>query len=151
MLDDFKAFIARGNILDLAIAVIMGAAFGAIVKTFTDGIIMPVIGFLTGGIDFKEKVFNLGKMPVTNGTEIEAAKTANEPLIMYGQFLNDVITFLIVALVMFALARYAVKMFNRLKAAPTPPTGEEVILAEIRDLLMRGELPGAKATTVKEI
>ena len=59
MLNDFKAFIARGNILDLAIAVIMGAAFGAIVKTFTDGIIMPVIGFITGGIDFKDKVITL--------------------------------------------------------------------------------------------
>ena len=135
MLDEFKAFIARGNILDLAIAVIMGAAFGAVVKTMTDGIIMPIVGFLTGGIDFKDKVINLGKMPVTSGAEIEAAKAAKEPLIMYGQFLNDVITFLIVALVMFALARYAVKLFNRLKAAPTPPTGQEVLLAEIRDIL----------------
>lgn len=135
MWNDFKAFIARGNILDLAIAVIMGAAFGAIVKTFTDGIIMPVVGFLTGGIDFKDKVLNLGKMPVTSGAEIEAAKVAKEPLIMYGQFLNDVITFLIVGLVMFLLARYAVKLFNRFAAAPTPPTGEEVLLAEIRDIL----------------
>ncbi len=136
MLDDFKAFIARGNILDLAIAVIMGAAFGAIVKTFTDGIIMPVIGFLTGGIDFKDKVINLGEMPVATPEQIAAATAAKQPMIMYGQFLNDVITFLIVALVMFALARYAVRMFNHLKAAPTPPTGEEVILAEIRDLLL---------------
>jgi large conductance mechanosensitive channel len=135
MWNDFKAFIARGNILDLAIAVIMGAAFGSIVKTFTDGIIMPFIGFLTGGIDFKEKVLNLGKMPITNGTEIAAAKAANEPLVMYGQFINDVITFLIVALVMFALARYALSLFNRLAAAPTPPTGQEILLAEIRDLL----------------
>ncbi len=135
MWNDFKAFIARGNILDLAIAVIMGAAFGSIVKTFTDGIIMPFIGFLTGGIDFKDKVLNLGKMPITNGTEIEAARAANEPLVMYGQFINDVITFLIVALVMFALARYALRLFNRLAVAPTPPTGQEVLLAEIRDLL----------------
>lgn len=135
MLNDFKAFIARGNILDLAIAVIMGAAFGAIVKTFTDGIIMPIIGFIIGGIDFKDKVINLGDMPVTTGKEIEAAVAAKQPLIMYGQFVNDVITFLIVAVVMFFLARYAVKLFNRLAAAPTPPTGEEVLLAEIRDLL----------------
>lgn len=134
MWNDFKAFIARGNILDLAIAVIMGAAFGTIVKTFTDGIIMPVIGVITGGIDFKDKVINLGKMPVTTGAEIEAAKAAKEPLIMYGQFINDVITFLIVAVVMFFLARYALTLFNRFAAA-TPPTGEEVLLAEIRDLL----------------
>ena len=135
MLEDFKAFIARGNILDLAIAVIMGAAFGAIVKTFTDGIIMPVIGFLTGGIDFKDKVINLGEMPVATPEQIAAAQAAKQPMIMYGQFINDVITFLIVALVMFALARYAVSLFNKFAAAPTPPTGEEVLLAEIRDLL----------------
>jgi len=135
MLDDFKAFIARGNILDLAIAVVMGAAFGAIVKTFTDGIIMPVIGFLTGGVDFKDKVINLGEMPVATPEQIAAAQAAKEPMIMYGQFINDIITFLIVATVMFALARYAVRMFNVLAAAPTPPTGEEVLLAEIRDLL----------------
>lgn len=135
MLSDFKAFIARGNILDLAIAVIMGAAFGSIVKTFTDGIIMPIVGLLTGGIDFKQKVINLGDMPVTNGKEIEAAIAAKQPLIMYGQLINDIINFLIVAVVMFFLARYAVKLFKGLEAAPTPPTGEEVLLKEIRDLL----------------
>lgn len=135
MWNDFKAFIARGNILDLAIAVIMGAAFGSIVKTFTDGIIMPVIGVLTGGIDFKDKVINLGNMPVSTPAEIAAAQAAKQPLIMYGQFINDVITFLIVAVVMFFLARYAVSLFNKLKAAPTPPTAEEVLLTEIRDLL----------------
>lgn len=140
MLNDFKAFIARGNILDLAIAVIMGAAFGSVVKTFTDGIIMPVIGLLTGGIDFKEKAINLGSMPVTNGREIEAAIAAKEPLIMYGQFINDVINFLIVAIVMFFLARYAVKLFKTLEAASSPPTGEEVLLAEIRDLLKTKQL-----------
>ncbi len=135
MINDFKAFIARGNILDLAIAVIMGAAFGKIVTTFTDGIIMPIIGILTGGIDFSQKVINLGDMPVNTGPQIEAAIAAKQPLIMYGQFINDIIAFLIVAIVMFFLARYAVKLFNHLAAAPTPPTGEEVLLAEIRDIL----------------
>ncbi len=137
MWNDFKKFIARGNILDLAIAVIMGAAFGTIVKTFTDGIIMPVIGVLTGGIDFKQKVINLGSMPVSNATEIEAAVKAKQPLIMYGQLINDIITFLIVAVVMFFLARYAVRLFKSFEAAAAaaPPTGEEVLLTEIRDLL----------------
>ena len=137
MWNDFKAFIARGNILDLAIAVILGAAFSTVVKTFTDGIIMPFIGLLTGGIDFKQKVWNLGKLPVTNAAEIEAAVKAKEPLVMYGQLINDVITFLIVAIVMFFLARYAMNLFKRLEAEPaaTPPTGEEVLLTEIRDLL----------------
>ncbi|MGC2238959.1 MAG: large conductance mechanosensitive channel protein MscL [Pyrinomonadaceae bacterium] len=137
MWKDFKAFIARGNILDLAIAVILGAAFSTVVKTFTDGIIMPVVGLLTGGIDFKQKVWNLGKLPVTTPAEIEAAMKAKEPLIMYGQLINDIITFLIVAVVMFFLARYAVRLFRRLEAekAATPPTGEEVLLTEIRDIL----------------
>lgn len=134
MLNDFKAFIARGNVLDLAIAVIMGAAFGAIVKTFTDGIIMPIVGLLTGGIDFKNKVINLGSMPVNTGPEIEAAVAAKEPLIMYGQLINDIISFLIVAIVMFFLARYAVRLFKGLEAA-TPPTDETVLLTEIRDIL----------------
>lgn len=135
MWEDFKAFVARGNILDLAIAVIMGAAFGSVVKTFTDGIIMPVVGILTGGIDFKDKVVNLGNMPVNTPEQIAAAQAAKQPLIMYGQFINDIINFLIVAVVMFFMARYALKIFNALKAAPAPPTGEEVLLTEIRDIL----------------
>ncbi len=134
MLNDFKAFIARGNILDLAIAVIMGAAFGSVVKTFTDGIIMPVVGLVTGGIDFKDKVINLGSMPVSTPEQISAAVAAKQPLIMYGQLINDAINFLIVAFVMFLLARYAMKLFKGLEAV-TPPTGEEVLLTEIRDIL----------------
>lgn len=135
MWEDFKAFIARGNILDLAIAFIMGAAFTSVVKTFTDGIVMPFVGILTGGIDFKDKVFNLGDMPVSTPEQIAAAQAAKQPLIMYGQFINDIINFLIVAAVMFFLARYALKVFKSLEAAPTPPTGEEVLLTEIRDIL----------------
>src|SRR5215207_5056845 len=126
MLKDFKAFIARGNVLDLAIGVIIGAAFTTVVKTFTDGLIMPFIGLVTGGVDFKQKVWNLGSMPVTSAAEIEAAQKAKQPLILYGQFINDVIMFLI--------ARYAVKIFKGLEAA-TPPTDETVLLTEIRDIL----------------
>jgi large conductance mechanosensitive channel len=134
MWNDFKAFISRGNVLDLAIGIIIGAAFTSIVKSFTDGIIMPFVGLLTGGIDFKQKVWNLGDLPVATPAEIEAAQKAKEPLIMYGQFINDIITFLIVALVMFFVARYAVRMFRGLEAV-TPPTNEEVLLTEIRDIL----------------
>ncbi|HCA56495.1 MAG TPA: large conductance mechanosensitive channel protein MscL, partial [Blastocatellia bacterium] len=76
MLSDFKKCIARGNVLDLAIAVVIGAAFGAVVKTFTDGIIMPVVGLLTGGIDFSSKVINLGDMPVSTPEQIAAAQAA---------------------------------------------------------------------------
>ena len=134
MLNDFKKFIARGNVLDLAIAVIMGAAFGAIVKTFTDGMIMPVIGLITGGIDFKSKVINLGGMPVSTPEQIAAAVAAKQPLIMYGQLINDVITFLIVAFVMFLLARYAINLFKHLEPEPAI-TAEEKLLTEIRDIL----------------
>lgn len=134
MWNDFKKFIARGNVLDLAIAVIMGAAFGTVVKTFTDGIIMPIVGLLTGGIDFSQKVINLGSMPVTTAGEIEAAVAAKQPLIMYGQFINDVISFLIVAVVMFFLARYAIGLFKGLETEAAP-TAEETLLTEIRDIL----------------
>jgi large conductance mechanosensitive channel len=134
MLSDFKKFIARGNVLDLAIAVIMGAAFGSIVKTFTDGIIMPVVGVLTGGIDFKSKVLNLGSMPVATPEQITAAQAAKQPLIMYGQLINDIISFLIVAFVMFLLARYAINIFKGLESDPDP-TNEEILLKDIRDIL----------------
>lgn len=134
MLNDFKKFIARGNVLDLAIAVIMAGVFGAIVKTFTDGIIMPLVGLLTGPIDFKSRVINLGNMPVTNGEEIAAAIAAKQPLIMYGQLINDVISFVIVAFVMFLLAKYAISLFKGLEADPDP-TAEETLLTEIRDIL----------------
>ena len=138
MWEDFKAFIARGNILDLAIAVIMGAAFGSIIKTLTDGVIMPVVGLATGGIDFKQKVWNLGSMPVNTPEQIAAAQAAKQPMIMYGQLINDIINFLIVALVMFLLARWAGRFFKAFAAA-APPTGEEVLLAEIRDILKSGD------------
>ncbi|MGD9631216.1 MAG: large conductance mechanosensitive channel protein MscL [Pyrinomonadaceae bacterium] len=134
MLNDFKKFIARGNVLDLAIAVIIGASFGAIVKTFTDGIVMPVVGLMTGGIDFKSKVINLGDMPVNTAEQIAAAQAAKQPLILYGQLINDVITFLIVAFLMFLLARYAISLFKGLEA-DSEPTAEEALLTEIRDIL----------------
>ena len=134
MLSDFKKFIARGNVLDLAIAVVIGAAFGTIVKTFTDGIIMPVVGLLTGGIDFSSKVINLGDMPVSTPEQIAAAQAAKQPLILYGQFINDIITFLIVAFVMFLLARYAISIFKGLEAE-SEPSAEEKLLTEIRDIL----------------
>ncbi len=134
MLSEFKKFIARGNVLDLAIAVVVGAAFGSIVKTFTDGIIMPVVGLLTGGIDFSSQVINLGDMPVATAEQIAAAQAAKQPLILYGQLINDVITFLIVGFVMFLLAKYAISIFRGLEAE-TEPSSEEKLLTEIRDIL----------------
>ncbi len=139
MINDFKAFIARGNVLDLAIGVIMGAAFGKIVTTFTEGIVMPFVGLATGGTDFKSKVFSLGKMPVGTAKELADAIAAKEPLIMYGQLISDIITFIIVGFVMFMIAKAAMGYFTRLAAETPlpPPTPEETLLAEIRDLLAK--------------
>jgi large conductance mechanosensitive channel len=136
MWNDFKAFIARGNVLDLAIALVLGVAFGAIVKTFVDGIIMPFVGLLTGGVDFKRQFYDLSHTVPANATpeQIDAAIKGGKPLVMYGQFVNDIITFLIVAFVMFLLARYAIHLFKGLEKA-TPPSDEVVLLTEIRDTL----------------
>lgn len=137
MWKDFKAFLARGNILDLAIAVIIGAAFGVVIKTFTDGIVMPFVTLFTGGVDFKQKVFSLKSWSSLSPEQIDAAVKAKEPLIMYGQLINDIINFAIVALIMFLLARWALKFFKRMEAeiAPAGPTETETLLTEIRDIL----------------
>lgn len=136
MLNDFKAFIARGNVLDLAIGVIMGAAFGKIVTTFTEGIVMPFVGLVTGGTDFKSKFYDLsGKLSAgATGEQIDAAVKAGAPLLRYGQLISDILTFLIVALVMFMIAKAAMSYFEKL-AAQTPPPPQEALLGEIRDIL----------------
>lgn len=136
MFSEFKAFIARGNVLDLAIGVIIGAAFGKIVTTFTEGIIMPFVGLITGGTDFKTKFIDLsGKLGAgATGDQIDAAVKAGAPLVRYGQLISDIITFLIVGFVMFLIAKAAMSYFTKLAAA-TPPPPQEALLTEIRDLL----------------
>ena len=119
MLREFKEFIARGNVIDLAVAVIIGAAFGKIVTSLVDGVIMPPIGLLLGNVDFANLFIDLsGRAPAS----LKAAKDAGLPVIAYGQFLNDVISFLIIAFVIFLL----VKAINRLRAqAPPPPNTKD--------------------------
>ncbi|MBK8465701.1 MAG: large conductance mechanosensitive channel protein MscL [Chloracidobacterium sp.] len=136
MWNDFKAFIARGNVLDLAIGVILGAAFGKIVTTFTEGIIMPIVGLVTGGTDFKTKFIDLSGNLKAGATaeQIDAAVKGGAPLLRYGQLFSDILTFLIVGFVMFMIAKAAMSYFARL-AAQTPPPPQEALLAEIRDLL----------------
>lgn len=136
MWNDFKTFLGRGNVLDLAIGVILGAAFGKIVTTFTEGIIMPFVGLVTGGMDFKTKFIDLsGKLQSgATGAEIDAAVKAGAPLLRYGQLISDILTFIIVGFVMFLLAKWAMGYFAKL-AANTPPPPSEALLAEIRDLL----------------
>ncbi len=113
MLKEFKAFVMKGNVLDLAVAVIIGAAFGAIVVSLVNDIIMPPIGMILGHIDFKELFFSLNGQSYAT---LAAAKTAAAPVIAYGQFLNTVINFLIIAFVIFMIVRAASKMQ---KPAPT--------------------------------
>lgn len=137
MFNDFKAFLQRGNVLDLAIGVIIGAAFGKIVTTLVEGIIMPPIGYALGGVDFSSLYYDLsGKFNSTDPKVIEEAAKGGAPMIRYGQFINDIIIFLIVAFVMFLLARWAVKLFRSMEAdkAPAP---EVELLAEIRDILQK--------------
>ena len=139
MLKEFKAFLGRGNVLDLAIGVILGAAFGKIVMTFTEGIIMPFVGLLTGGMDFKSKFINLSSvpLPMKDGVvDLEAVKKQGLAVIQYGQLISDIINFVIVGFVMFLLAKWAMGYFAKLAAA-TPPPPQEALLAEIRDLLAK--------------
>jgi len=111
---EFKEFIARGNVLDLAIAVIIGAAFGRIITTLVDSVIMPPIGLALGKADFSSLFIDLsGQHPLS----LADAKAKGLPVIAYGALINDIVNFLIVALVIFLM----VKAINRLRAAPPPP------------------------------
>jgi large conductance mechanosensitive channel len=134
MFKEFREFIMRGNVLDLAIGVIIGGAFGKIVDSIVNDILMPPIGLLLGGVDFKELKIVLQQELKDAAGAVSQAEVA----INYGNFLNIVISFLIVAFVIFLI----VKAYNRVAkakeeapAAPPAPSAQEVLLAEIRDLL----------------
>jgi large conductance mechanosensitive channel len=125
ILQEFKAFIARGNVLDLAVAVIIGAAFGAVVTSFTEDMVMPIIGLVSGGADFTSLFVVLGSIPA----DYEALKKAGVPLFGYGKFVTAFINFVIIAFVIFLM----VKAANKAMAKPA-----EALLAEIRDELRKG-------------
>ena len=134
MFEDFKKFAVGGNVLDMAVGIIMGASFGKIVGTFTDGIVMPPIGKMLGGIDFNNVLVNLGDKEVKTLAE---AKAAGIPVMTTGVLLANILDFVIVAAVLYML----VKAVNRMKAeAPAPPpagpTKEQLLLTEIRDALV---------------
>ena len=111
MLKEFREFIARGNVIDLAVAVVIGAAFGKVVTTLVDGVIMPPIGLLLGGVDFNSLFYVLDPAKGVPAS-LADAKAKGVPVVAYGQFINDVLTFLIVAFVVFLV----VKAYNRLKS-----------------------------------
>ena len=114
MLKEFKEFIARGNVIDLAVAVVIGAAFGRIITSLVEGVIMPPIGLALGKVDFSNLFIDISGQ---NPASLADAQLRGLPVIAYGRFLNDVITFLIIAFIVFLI----VKAVNRLHAAPPPP------------------------------
>jgi large conductance mechanosensitive channel len=121
MFKEFKDFIMRGNVLDLAIGVIIGGAFGKIITSLVNDVIMPPIGLLAGKVDFSTLFINLSAAPYATLAE---AQTAGAPTINYGLFLNTVIDFLIVALVVFLLVRQVNRLYPKPAAAPAPVTKE---------------------------
>jgi large conductance mechanosensitive channel len=139
MLSEFKAFIAKGNVLDLAVAVIIGAAFGKIVTSLTEDVIMPVIGWLFGGTDFSSHFIRLGDIPAdfkgdpANYAELKAAGVA---MLGWGQFVTQVISFLILAFIIFLMVRQANKLIAKRDEAPAGPS-EVDLLTEIRDELRK--------------
>ena len=141
MFKEFRDFVNRGNVLDLAVAVIIGAAYAKIVSSLTDDIIMPVIGKIFGGLDFSSYFIVLGDVPpaLAGSTDYAALKKAGVPLLGYGEFVTQAVNFLIIAFVLFLV----VKGINTLqrtkkeeeKKEPAPKPEDVVLLSEIRDLL----------------
>lgn len=134
MISEFKAFIARGNVLDLAVAVIIAAAFGKIVTALVDGIIMPIVGMATGGVDFSQLFFALDGGDYAN---LAAARAAAAPVITYGAFVQAIVDFLLIALVIFLIVKAYNSMKKKADAAPAAPAEEVLLLREIRDSLKR--------------
>jgi large conductance mechanosensitive channel len=140
-ISDFKAFALKGNVLDLAVGVVIGAAFGKIVTAMVDDIIMPVVGVVSGGKKFDDKfaVLAPGKDGATSYNTLEAAKAAGANVLAYGHFIQSIVDFLIIAFCIFLIVRAIARMYRKkeegLLAAPPPPS--EVLLAEIRDLLRK--------------
>ena len=135
MLKEFKTFISRGNVFDLAVALVIGVAFGAIIKSFVDDLLMPLLAIFTGGLDFSNLFIALdGSSYPTLAEAVEAgAATIN-----YGLFINAVINFIIVAFALFLIVKQVNKMKKVEAPAPPPgPTREEQLLTEIRDLLAK--------------
>ncbi len=140
MLNEFKQFIARGNVMDMAVGIIMGAAFTAIVNSMVGDLVMPVIGVVTSGVDFADQFLALNGESYAS---LKAAQDAGAPVVTYGVFINAVINFLIISFVVFML----VKGVNKIKdaaekeavekeaAEPPAPPADVALLSEIRDLL----------------
>ena len=155
MLKEFKAFIMRGNVLDLAVAVIIGAAFNRIVTSLTEDVIMPVIGKVFGGLDFSSYFIRLGPVPASytgSPTDYAALKKAGVSLFGYGAFVTQVVNFVIVAFIIFLLVRAVnratslIEHDRKVETVPAPEAADVVLLREIRDELRAGGSDKAAAT-----
>lgn len=141
MIGEFKEFISRGNVLDLAVGVIIGAAFGKVVTSLTESVIMPVVGFVSGGKDFTNMFIQLGDLPADfkgDATSYADLKTAGVAMIGYGDFITQIVNFVILAFVVFLIVKGANKVMAKpAPEAPAAPAGpsEVELLAEIRDAL----------------
>ena len=142
MLKDFREFAVKGNVIDLAVAVIIGAAFGKIVDSLVKDIIMPVIGRIFGGLDFQNYYFTLASPPAgySGPMTYEALTKAGVPLLAYGNFLTIVLNFIILAFVIFIMVKKlaaAKAAVDAAPAPPAPPSEEVLLLREIRDALKK--------------
>ena len=133
---DFKASLLKGNVLSLATAVVIGGAFGKIVGSAVDDVIMPIIGLITGGIDFTQKFITLDGNSYDN---LAKAKEAGAAVITYGNLVQAIINFVVIALFIFVILRAAEKAKKKEEVAPAPPAGptQEELLTQIRDLLKK--------------
>jgi large conductance mechanosensitive channel len=135
MIQEFKEFIQRGNVVDLAVGVVIGGAFGKIVTSFVEDVLMPPIGLMLGGADFSNFFINLSGKDFAS---VAAAKAAGAPTLNYGLFFNSIINFLIIAFAIFLVVK-AVNQMQKPAAPPPPPgpTKDQELLTEIRDLLKK--------------
>ncbi|HLE70216.1 MAG TPA: large conductance mechanosensitive channel protein MscL [Vicinamibacteria bacterium] len=135
-LREFRDFAMKGNVVDMAVGIIIGAAFGKIVSSLVNDVIMPPIGLLTGNMDFSQLFINLGDAPYAS---LEAAEAAGAPVIKYGIFINNILDFIIVAAAIFVVIRAMNRLRAKQEKAPPPePPAEVKLLGEIRDLLKAG-------------
>lgn len=143
MLSGFKAFIMRGNVVDLAVAVIIGAAFTKIVTSLTEDVIMPVVGWLFGGLDFANRFILLGNVPAgVDATDYAALKEAGVAMLGYGALISAAINFLIVGFIIYLMVRGINKAMPAKEAEAEAEAAELVLLREIRDELKAGKAKG---------
>ena len=135
---EFKEFAVKGNVVDLAVGVIIGAAFGRIVDSLVNDLVMPVIGRVIGGIDFTNLFIALAPIPANIPMTLEAVRKAGVPVIAWGNFLNIVMNFIILAIVVFVMVKQINRMRRESPKPPAAPAEDVLLLREIRDSLGRG-------------